>query len=220
MWHTSCGDRTLDGAEAELVRASVGNMVDEIQIEAEGLDGHWTYGVQVFDRLSWQQQLAVLADVGEALLRADVAIMPLHAWNEAAVAAIFANMRVCVGCEVTAPPCDDPDLAREFSWLRLLHEAGSENCSPPQQGTEQSLPSELEEESTWEDIVDDIEGGILWDADYDDADLYLDASPETRERLEEQMAVGADYFTAVPPDPTEAELPAIWRRLEILTAGT
>src|SRR5437660_721080 len=114
MWHAPDGERFLQGAEAELVRRSLANMVDEIRLEAEGLVLHLAYGVEAFDRLPWARQLAGLADVGEALLRADAKAMPPAAWSEAAAAAIFINLRDCIRCEIDAPGA--PREAREFSW--------------------------------------------------------------------------------------------------------
>jgi hypothetical protein len=96
MWRTSNGDRTLLGAEAELLKRSIGNMVDMALDEGRGSADHWHYGVPVFDRLTWRQQLAVLVDVAEALLSDAVPPPTLTAINEAAIGAAFANIRQLV----------------------------------------------------------------------------------------------------------------------------
>jgi hypothetical protein len=85
MWRTPNGDRTLRNAEATLVRASIAHIVDMLTEEADGLADHWEFGIPVFDGLSWQQQLALLAEVGEGLLREGVCPPELCAMNESAV---------------------------------------------------------------------------------------------------------------------------------------
>lgn len=54
MWHTSNDDRTLEGAEAALIRAAVADMTDALQDEADGLVDEWPCGVRLFDELSWR----------------------------------------------------------------------------------------------------------------------------------------------------------------------
>ncbi|MEX2310229.1 MAG: hypothetical protein WD738_21860, partial [Pirellulales bacterium] len=92
MWRTPLGNRTLVGAEAELIRESVANMAEMLREEADGLADEWPCGVNLFDELSWQQRLALLARVAGALLKPDVPAPKLSAVNEAAVAAIFAQI--------------------------------------------------------------------------------------------------------------------------------
>ena len=47
----------------------------------------------------------------------------------------------------------------------------------------------------------------LWDADYEDEDLYIDKPPEEAQRLKDFMRIRDDYFTEVPEDlkPNEIE---------------
>ena len=65
MWWTSEGERVLQGAEAALFRASLGTLVDLVQDDDEGL---WQFNAPPFDNLQPNQKLAVLAQVGMALL--------------------------------------------------------------------------------------------------------------------------------------------------------
>ena len=107
MWRTSNGDRTLIGAEAALVRESIAYMVDTLsQEEREGAN-HWAYDIPVFDRLSWQQQLAVLVDVGEALFCVDVPVPELAAFNEGQFGAIFENIRQGIEFELDGCECNE-----------------------------------------------------------------------------------------------------------------
>ena len=71
MWHTAAGDRTLTGAEAKLLKESLGHVVDMIERDAD-IDESWPFDIPVFDSLAWQQKLALLAHVAAALFRDDI----------------------------------------------------------------------------------------------------------------------------------------------------
>src|SRR5690348_16992754 len=100
MWRTQDGDRALTEAEwalfsvgLDLLRASV-----EEDISAE--TNHADTGIAVFDRLTPEQKLALLADAALALR--DPAIpTPRHtAANEGAIAAVFSMIRVALETEL------------------------------------------------------------------------------------------------------------------------
>src|SRR4051794_4489220 len=99
MWHTAAGDRTLLGAEAALLRESLGHVVGMIERDAD-IDESWPFDIPVFDSLSWQQKIALLAHVTTALLREDVPMPELTAVSEAAVAVLFENVAQCVQIEI------------------------------------------------------------------------------------------------------------------------
>jgi len=52
-----------------------------------------------------------------------------------------------------------------------------------------------------------------------DGDVYLDLPPEHAKKLKRMMGVTEDYYTAIPPDPSERELGEIRSRLRALTDG-
>ena len=83
MWHTPNGDRKLTGAEAQAVRASIGFMIDTLECEGKELAEPWMFDIPVFDNLSWQQRIALLAGVGESLLQDEIPPPELTAVNEA-----------------------------------------------------------------------------------------------------------------------------------------
>ena len=185
MWRTPENDRTLAGAEGTMVRESVAHMVSMLEEEAEGLTGHWSFGVPVFDRLSWEQQLALLADVGEALLREDVSAPELSAMNEGAVGAIFGNLRQCLRSETDGYVFGDDE---EF-WRRLVLAAAdeadaeepaieeSELLEPdwePARDPEKHLPNPLQREFPW---VDD---GPSDDDDYDELSQRIKGCDDRR----------------------------------------
>ena len=71
MWWTSDGERILKGAEAALFREALGVLVDYVCQDEDGTI--WQFGVAPFDSLQHGQKLAVLTQVGCALLRDDEA---------------------------------------------------------------------------------------------------------------------------------------------------
>lgn len=208
MWHTPNEIRTLQGAEAALIRASVAHILDMLETEADGLADHWEFGIPVFDNMSWQQQLVMLAGVGEALLKDDVPAQELTAINEATVGAIYENIVQCVQFEVDS---DDPDINEGLDmtyWRRLLREAVGETDKPQvPAGPDEQLPnadnSDMEE---WGIMIETIQSFVLWDADWLDEDLHLDVDPETSRLRKERFDIADNYYTAIPPDPNESEV--------------
>jgi hypothetical protein len=195
-------------------------MFGSIRQEAEFGADHWPYGVRLFDNMTWQQQLAVLAEVGEALLYEQIAIPPLVAWNEATIAAIFENIVQSIVVEMDTYEFDMADEGDGKQWRQLVLEALPEDCREPELVAGQPVPAEYDEKEFWQQLVESISAGILWDADYDDDEACADSPPRTRELLGVVFGIDEDYFIAIPPDPRKSDLPGIYRRLKRLTAGT
>lgn len=59
------------------------------------------------------------------------------------------------------------------------------------------FPSSLED---WELTVQELEGHILWDRDFETGDTYMDLHPLLSEVMKEEMRIPPDYFTAIPDD--------------------
>ena len=84
MWWTPDGERILQGAEARLFREALGTLVDMVRDDDEGL---WQFDAPPFDSLRPNQKLAVLAQVGTALLQENEPMPRLTAVLEAGVGA-------------------------------------------------------------------------------------------------------------------------------------
>jgi hypothetical protein len=82
MWWTPDGQRILQGAEARLFSEALGMIVDMVRDNNEGL---WQFNAPPFDKLQPNQKLAVLAEVGRALLQENKPMPRLTAVREAAV---------------------------------------------------------------------------------------------------------------------------------------
>jgi hypothetical protein len=198
MWRTSNGDRTLKGAEAALVRAVIAQIVDWLDVEASGDIDRWEFGVVLFDELQTPQKFALLAAVGTSLLREDAAPLPLNAINEATVAALYRALTQVIQVEI------EMDLEAEFqSWWRAMVLAATREID----GDDGELPlctsSDIAE---WDVLTDVLASFVLWDDDWDLAELVMDRDPEQGRSIKGQLNIADDYFTAVAPDPTDAEL--------------
>jgi len=208
MWHTPSGVRTLTGAEADLVRATITHTVDMLEIEAKGMAKPWPFNIPLFDNLTWQQRFVLCARVGESLLREEIPPPELTAVNEATVGALYENLRRCVVFEVES---DDPDIADGLdttAWRRLVVAAIEEVDKPEvPQGPDDQLPSpncrNLDE---WETLVETLESFVLWDTDWLDADLFMDVDPDTSRLQKRRLDIADGYYTAIPPDPKDADL--------------
>jgi len=217
MWHTPNGTRALKGNEAALIRASIRHLWDMLEEEAENLADHWEFGIPLFDNSSWRQQLVMLAEVGEALLRDDIPPPELTANNEATVGALYQNVSQCVKIEIDA---DDPEIntgARTY-WRQLIRNAEEEADKPqPPRGTDGPLPTEFcTDTEEWDIMIEAIQASVLWDDDWLGEDLFLDVDPETNQLRKERLGVSDDYYTAIPPDPTEREVGAARVRLSVM----
>ncbi len=114
MWHTSRGDRTLCGSEARLVAQAIDTMIDTLlmhvddDLEADGARVCQS-GIAVFDALSPSQRIGLLYDVTRHLLTNTDSTLSLSSTTEAAVAAIFIEIRDQVAIEIDLFPDGLPD---------------------------------------------------------------------------------------------------------------
>ena len=207
MWRTSEGERTLVGAEAALMREALGTLVDHVRDDDDGT--LWQLGVAPFDSLPRGQKLAVLARVGDALLREDFPPPKVSAVSEGAVAAIYEHLRSMVEMELEGSVDDE-----EPTWRQLILHACRE-CGMREEMPDQNC-EDLEE---WNLLIDCLMGGVLWDEDWQDGEHFLDAAPETSRGLKKLLGIDKDYYVDVPPDPSDEEVNQLLARLWKLTQG-
>ena len=70
----------------------------------------------------------------------------------------------------------------------------------------------------WRELVWLIADRVLWDDDWSDASLFLDVDPEVSRKLKREMRIEDDYYTAIAPEPTPAELRRAWDTLWTIRA--
>lgn len=221
MWHTSSGDRTLQGAEAALIRAAIASVADMLIGEIDDEADHWAYGIPAFDTLSSPQRFALLWEVGEALLRPEVAMPELTAVREATVAALYTAIREEIDLEMDAEVSESSADYDTRCWRRLTLAAARERAGDTaSSAVVAGLPRpDCQDEEEWDLVIDSLASGVLWDADWMDEDLFLDIDPEHAAAIKRVMNIAGDYFTAISPDPGEQELRDIRANLRALATA-
>ncbi len=206
MWWTPDGERILQGAEGRLFREALGMIVDMVRDDNEGL---WQFAAPPFDKLQPNQKLAVLAQVGSALLREDQPMPRLTAALEAAVGAVYDAVRLLVEMEID----QTPEWRESPSWRELVLAACRE------QGIDELLDPASEDIDEWGMLISCLTDAVLWDEDWRDSESLLDADPKAGRAVKELLGIDEDYYVAVPPDPTDEEMKGVWATLCGLANG-
>ena len=183
MWHTNCGDRTLEGAEARLFAEALWNFVSELEVD----EGDYNVGLEVFDRLTYGQKVSLLSIIGNGLLKPDVPMHKLTAVVESAIAVVFDNLKMVVIIEI-----DEPEI--KSNWRKMILAARR------QTGAEELPDEDCEDVQGWLIEIEALSELILWDADYEDEDLYIDKPPDEARRLKDFMRIKDEYFLEIPED--------------------
>lgn len=206
-WRTSQGDRALAGPEAILFRKAVISLADVTDDAIKCEDDPSDFGVHVFDRLTLSSRLAMLAQVGFALLRETPECPQLTAVNEATIAAVFLHIEESIRTEIDF----EDNTEAPYFWRQLVRTASIEHAD------EVELPDESSHDmDEWEFLVEILSNQILWDNDFNSEACFADAAPEFTQETYEDMGIDDEYFLAVPPDPRDSNLDQIRKLLREL----
>ena len=189
MWHTNSGDRTLDGAEARLFAEALWDLVSELEVVA----GDFDIGLDIFDRQMYGQKVSLLSVIGNGLLKPDVPMRKLTAVVEGAIAAVFEYLKMAAIEEI-----DEPEIKSD--WRKAILAARR------QAGAEELPKEDCKDEDEWLIQIEELSYLILWDANYEDEDIYVDRPPEEAKILKDFMRIRNDYFIEVPEDLKPKEL--------------
>jgi hypothetical protein len=203
MWRMQDANRVLTEAEWKLFSTGLDLLRDSIEEDIRYGTDEVETGVPVFDRLTPEQKLALLADTAQAL-RDPATPMPHHtAANEGAIAAVFSMIRVELETELDAAGMEGEE-EKPTDIRRLLRAVGEELEEREEPLPDESAPDAEE----WEWLVEEFEGRIFWDADFEMGDEFLDLPPdEVREKLL-LSGIDPEYYLAVPDEPDRASLTA------------
>ncbi len=69
----------------------------------------------------------------------------------------------------------------------------------------------------WTFLLDMLMDRVLWDRDFDEEDLVLDAEPELGHHLKTELGIADEYFTAIAPEPNDDQLASIRETLHQLS---
>ncbi len=176
MWHTADGTRTLTGAEARLIRDTAWDLVDAIRAE-KSLGSTLQFGIVLFDQLTWQQQVVMLAKALRPLLIPSIGPPTPTALLDATVAAIYAQMQTNLQCEIdveqTSPQNEEGDTERRQQILEVIREHGAEGNWPDAECVVMDM---------WELAIAEIQSWVLADEDWqlDDRVARSAAGQESR----------------------------------------
>lgn len=206
-WRTSTGDRVLSGAEADVFRDALTTCVDWIEGDVDQDEGFHEFGIPVFDSVTPRGKLALLAEVGHALLTETEQCPKLTAITDSTVGAIFVTLDEMLEYEID----NEFELDDRTFWRRSILAAIAEVDS------EQEIrDADSYDWDEWELLIDVLRGRILRDRDFELEPVFGDADPLTGEGVKSIMGIDEEYFQAVAPDPSDQELESIRRRLQLL----
>ena len=217
MWHTSEGNRTLCGTEAELVRQLVARVHDEIT-KGMLISQPFISDVYLFDRLQPAQQLALLWEIGSALLQESRPMPELTAIREAAVSALFRFLHTLIEKEIDMSRLEGQSICETRSLAIAAQEYSLQAEGLDPWGYEGVIPDlNCQDKDEWEALVDSLADRILWDRDFDMEYLMVDEDPAIADVTKQFLGIDGDYYAHIPPDPKADELAAICEQLHRLT---
>ncbi len=206
-WHTPRGDRVLAGPEAAVFREALKIITDWVEGDIDQDQAFHEFGIPVFDSVTARGKLALLAEVGHALLVETEECPKLTAVNEATVAAVLVALDESVEHEIDSEP-DLPD--RQF-FRELILQA----IAAVESAIERPRADTCDWDE-WESLIDVLRDRILWDRDFEAEPTFGDADPAAVGDVKSDMGIDDDYFREVAPDPSDEELAAIRLRLRRL----
>lgn len=232
MWRTPEGNRILKGAEGRLMRASLDSLVERLEDDicfAESLDHDQElvleeFGVPLFDELDHGQKLVLLADVSKALFKRSVP-WPRHtAVAEAAVYVLYWNIISEIKYEIQCQVKRSRKCRKCRKWRRMVLAAcrqwGFDEAFADFDDDEDdylSLPEvDCPNLAAWRVEVFDLADLVLWDRDWELADVFMDSAPEAATMVRRHLGIDEDYFVAVPPLATKRTLTTARRTIEEL----
>ncbi len=206
-YQTALGDRTLRGCEAELIGSGAWQLVDDILTLKSASDGV-QLGIVLFDQLAWQQQLVLIDRVLTYLLDPSISSPPRTALLDATIAAIYAQLRCRVECEVDlermSDEAEEGDTAQREDVVRALIEHDPDwNWPDPECGVI----------DTWHLAIESLQERVLPDQDWQMDGLTMDLPPDESRALKETLGITGDYFIDVPPEATDDQARRSWANM-------
>ncbi|WP_442507966.1 hypothetical protein SH528x_006911 [Novipirellula sp. SH528] len=236
MWHTSRGDRTLRASEATLVSLAIDTMIDAILLHLDDEDEssmapECQTGIAVYDSLNASQRIGLLHDIARYLLTDTETVMPLSAANDAAIAAIYVEVRdqVAIEIDLYSENADHERVTDIAPWRSLVLAAYQSLFRAAEPGEDFHSEAELaldpaafpavtsDDLPRWETLIERLTDAVLWDRDFEMADSFLDVDPGISDRRRRLLGIDADYFTCVAPDPRpEQVMRLVWNTRDII----
>ncbi len=200
MWHTPDGTRVLQDIERELARRGLETAYGLVELGVDTCEP-WTFGVEQFDTLTPEQQLAMLAEVGRALFYKSVTAPAHTAVNEACIYAIYRALETLIELEI------DGEDHYERSTRDLICEfvAAERAAAEYEDFTAEAplLTPDSEDTEQWHFEVECLADRVLWDRDWELDQQMVDCSPERAQLLKMRLGIDDDYFVSIAPEPSD-----------------
>ena len=221
MWNTVIGERTLVGAERRLIMNTGWGLADAISATAMCND-NVRFGIVLFDRLIWQQQMLMLEKVLKPLLEPTLFAPQSTALLDATIAAIYAHMLESVEIELDTARMDSIEVDSFYgeSNYDVRQEILDALLEPvdADEPAEDGWPSvDCDDIDEWDLAIECLQGRMLADEDWQMDAITMDLAPIKSSRLKKAMGIQTAYFIDIPPDGTDEEAEAA--RLRIVELG-
>ncbi|MBL7189989.1 MAG: hypothetical protein ISS70_26980 [Phycisphaerae bacterium] len=136
-------------------------------------------------------------------MREDVPVVALTEVVEGAIAAVFKHLKYEIIYDIDEPECPRPWR----KWVvAALEEVQAEVIPAPN----------CTDTREWGFQLEQLSDRILWDTDYEDAELYIDFPPEKSRELRDWDDIPDNYYTAIADDLTDEEAKAKIKELRKL----
>jgi hypothetical protein len=205
------GNRVLTETEWKLFRTGLDLLRDSIEEDIRTGTDEAETGIPVFDRLTPEQKLALLADTAQALCDPATS-MPFHtAANEGAIAAVFSMIRGELEMELDIASMNDEE-EKPIEIRQMLRAV----CQESEEREEPVLDETATDPEEWGWLLNEFMDRIFWDTDFAMGDEFLDL-PRDEARVKLQLyGIAPDYYLAVPDEPDKAGLTAARQTLSRL----
>lgn len=194
MWNTPDGIRILTRPEWHIFATGLDMLWDLVENDIkQGIVVKYTEA-EAFESLTHEQKLWTLAHVAEALHDTKVPAPPERAYSDATVQAVIEIMQGMLQNEIEDDEFDDlrRNLWQTIDWEEMT---SWKNKKMNDMG-----------EDDWDELVHIYEETILLDGDHELASLIIDKAPQQANAIKGIMGIDSEYFTAIPPEPTQAML--------------
>ena len=221
MWETSQGTRTLEGAEAHLVRELVHYLHDQILVGIEIAEPHFS-GVRNFDALQPTQQLVMLHHVSMGLLDSETPPSTLTAISEATIYVLFRELETLIEAEIEFDAIDSAtdNNIRTMACRAYLSGADHDHGDEDEVFGDMIPSSVSNEMDQWSDFVEALADNILWDRDFELDRLISDAAPDQAHIIKTQLGINADYYSSIADDVREINVVEMSQQIRQLTPAT
>lgn len=194
MWNTPDGIRVLTTPEWKVFATGLDMLCDLIESDIrQGIVGTYT-NVEAFESLTHEQKLWTLAHVAEALHETGIPAPRESAYTSASVQAVIEIMQGMLQNEIEENEFDE---IRRALWQTIDGEEIT---------TWKNRHIDDLEWKDWDELVHVYEETVLLDGDYELAAIIMDRSPAQADVVKGIMGIDSEYFTAIPPEPTQAML--------------